>query len=65
MCGDQIVSAEFAAKLEAELIELRDQYKRLHSQVAGYIHGVEWEHWQKYNEPKYAPAATLNDQAKI
>jgi len=41
--------------------ELRGQYKRLHSQVAGYLHGEQWEHWMKYNEPNYAPAESANN----
>ncbi len=52
-----------ARSLEEEIYELRQQYKRLHSQVSGYLHGEEWEHWKKYNEPKYAPAESANDQA--
>jgi hypothetical protein len=32
-------------------------YKRLHSQVSGYLHGEDWEHWQKYNDPRYSPNA--------
>lgn len=49
-----------ARSLEEEIHELRQQYKRLHSQVSGYLYGEEWEHWKKYNEPKYAPAESAN-----
>ena len=40
--------------------ELREQYKRLHTQVSGYLSGKEWEHWQEYNNPKYAPKEPAN-----
>ena len=43
--------------------ELRDQYKRLHTQVSGYLSGKELEHWQEYNNPKYAPAEPANDES--
>jgi hypothetical protein len=50
-----------STQLERELNELHDQYRRLHSQVSGYLSGKEWLHWQKYNEPKYAPDAMPNN----
>ena len=46
---------ELARELERELNQLHEQYRRLHSQVSGYLSGKDWLHWQKYNEPKYAP----------
>lgn len=42
-----------------EIARLRDAYKRLHSQVGGYLSGREWDHWRQYNEPRYAPEAML------
>jgi len=42
-------------ELSALCAEYEAAYKRLHSQVSGYLHGEAWEHWQRYNEPRYAP----------
>lgn len=49
------MEAMLTAELSAMISEYETAYKRLHSQVSGYLHGKEWEHWQKYNEPRYAP----------
>lgn len=50
------IAAELAWR-DRELDQLRDAYKRLHSQVGGYLSGAAWDHWQTYNEPCFAPEA--------
>ena len=45
--------------------EMLAKYKRLHSQVSGYLHGEDWEHWQKYNalaEPANDPNSATGDR---
>jgi hypothetical protein len=38
--------------LVSELAAVRAAYAWLHSQVGGYLHGKDWEHWKQWNEPK-------------
>lgn len=51
------MEAMLTIELSTMCAEYEAAYKRLHSQVSGYLHGEEWEHWQRYNEPRYAPNA--------
>jgi hypothetical protein len=44
-------------QLAARIRWLEVQYASLHSQVSGYLHGEDWRHWEKYNEPRFAPSA--------
>lgn len=50
-------------KLAAKVRWLETQYRALHSQVSGYLHGDDWEHWQKYNEPRFAPTLVMQTSA--
>jgi hypothetical protein len=49
--------AELLDDAANKIEELEKQYRRLHSQVGGYLHGEQWQHWQQYNAPEYAPSA--------
>jgi len=50
----QIIHGSRIFKEIADVIREQDaQYRRLHSQVSGYLHGEQWEHWQKFNEPRF------------
>lgn len=40
-------------RLAARVKELEHKYEALHSQVSGYLHGEDWEHWQKFNAPRH------------
>jgi len=33
--------------------KLEDINKRMHSQVSGYLHGEEWEHWVLNNKDRF------------
>ena len=59
--NSKVSAPEFSTheQLAARVIWLESQYAALHSQVSGYLHGEDWTHWQKYNEPKFAPNVAL------
>lgn len=35
------------------IAKLEDINKKMHIQVAGYLHEPEWTHWVNYNKVKY------------
>ena len=42
-------------QLAARVRFLEREYDALHSQVSGYLHGEDWEHWQKFNSARFNP----------
>ena len=50
-------------QLAARLRFLERKYDELHSQVSGYLHGEDWEHWQKFNAARFNPPNVKDDGA--
>lgn len=45
---------EYVYQFANALLADRDQLIReMHTQVAGYLKGEEWEHWQKFNQERF------------
>jgi predicted acetyltransferase len=41
------------ANMELKINELERLNQDMHTQVAGYLKGKEWVHWQEFNEAKF------------
>jgi len=39
--------------LQAEIARLTALNKAMHDQVAGYLKGEDWQHWQEFNQDKF------------
>ena len=50
-------------QLAARVRFLEREYDALHSQVSGYLHGEDWEHWQKFNAARFNPPNVRDHRA--
>jgi len=44
---------DYVRNCQREIADLKCTNIQMHNQVSGYLHGKEWDHWQKFNEAKY------------